>query len=305
MSRRPRSRRPPLLAESPPPPATPPAAAAPRTPRQQLVAARVAGPHVRLSREAVVQRARALVRGEQRTALGLVEAGALTVDDVKAAVVASHGFAFDLPRAAIDPDCTLAAAERAIARLLEVAAAGGRIAFATGRPASLLAYYSQLARVAERAGAQIVTLDQYGPFHAHGRGDCHFWWIDGVAVLTDGDALFADDGFESADEWRFAVGRVDLAVADRGFAAAMLADGIETVAHADLDAVALSVAAARGRAVHLVPLDETRPPGAYAPLVGLAGFLAGMAGAATAHSPHSTTHAPETYAPPSSGESEG
>ena len=166
-------------------------------------------------------------------------------------------------------------------------------------------HYQQLARAAQHAGADVVALEQYGPFRADGRGDRYFRWFDGVAVLTDGDSLFSDDGAECAEEWCFAVGRVDLAVGDRGFAATMLADGIETVALADLDALALSVAASLGRPVHVVPLAETRPPGAYAPLDALVAFLAGMVGPASAHPSHSTTRASGTYAPPSSGESEG
>jgi hypothetical protein len=166
-------------------------------------------------------------------------------------------------------------------------------------------HHQQLARVAADAGAEVVTLEQYGPFHAHGRADRLLRWFDGVAAVTDEETVFADDGFESAGEWRFAVGRVDLAIADRGFAAAMLADGVETVAFADLDQPALSVAAARGRPLHLVPLVETRPPAAYAPLGTLGAFLAGMAASAPTHPSHSTTPAPGTYAPSSSGESEG
>ena len=41
------------------------------------------------------------------------------------------------------------------------------------------------------------------------------------------------------------------------------------VAFADLDAVALAVAAWQGRAVRVVPLDEPRPPAAYAGLLDL------------------------------------
>ena len=194
MSRRPRRHRPPLLDDPAPARRTPapagPAEPRPRTPREQLVAGRVAGPHVHLSREGVLQQARALLRGDPQATLGLVEPGAVTLDDVRAAVAATHGYTFDTPRAAIDPDCTIAGAERAIARLFEVAASGGRIAFATGRPASLLVHYQQLARAAQHAGADIVALEQYGPFHAHGRGDRYFRWFDGVAVLTDGDSLF-------------------------------------------------------------------------------------------------------------------
>ena len=78
------------------------------------MAGRVAGPHVRLSREGVLQPARALLRGDPRATLGLVEPGAVTLDDARAAVAATHGYTFDTPRAAIDPDCTIAGAERAV-----------------------------------------------------------------------------------------------------------------------------------------------------------------------------------------------
>ena len=307
MTRRPRSRRPPLLTDQAPAPPvrTVPEGERPLTPRDQLVAARVSGPHPNLSREGVLQHARALVRGEPRAAIGLVERGSVELDDVRAAVASSHGYDFQSARASIDPECTIGGAERAMARMFDVASSGGTIAFATGHPASLLVHYQQLARAAQHAGAEVVALDRFGPFHARGRGTCQYRWFDGVAVLTDEDSLLGDDGFDTAAEWRFAVGRVDLAIADRGFAAAMLADGIETVAFADLDVPALSVAAARGRPVHVVPLAETCPPTAYAPLDSLAAFLAGMAGAAPTHPSHSTTPAPETYAPPSSGESEG
>ncbi len=47
------------------------------------------------------------------------------------------------------------------------------------------------------------------------------------------------------------------------------ASGLEVVAFADLDAVALAVAAWQGRAVRIVPLDDRRPPAAYAGLLDL------------------------------------
>ena len=55
-------------------------------------------------------------------------------------------------------------------------------------------------------------------------------------------------------------------IADRGFAAAAVAAGIETIALADVDAVVLGVAARREHPVRVVPIDEQRPPGAYTPL---------------------------------------
>ena len=88
-----------------------------------------------------------------------------------------------------------------------------------------------------------------------------------MAVVTDGVSLLADPTARCADDWLFAVGRPDLVVADRGFAAAAVGAGLETIAFADVDAVVLGVAARRDRPVRVIPLDEQRPPGAYEPLV--------------------------------------
>ena len=63
--------------------------------------------------------------------------------------------------------------------------------------------------------------------------------------------------------------RPDLVVADHVYAGVASASGLEVVAFADLDAVALAVAAWQGRAVRIVPLDDRRPPAAYAGLLDL------------------------------------
>lgn len=163
----------------------------------------------------------------------------------------------------IDPDRTTAAAARAADRFLEVARDHGRVALATGRPASLLSCYGAIADALDDAGARVVDLGAFGPF----RGNRSLWWVDGVAVVTDGASLLADDGITTGDEWLFSVGRPDLLVCDRGFAAAGITAGIETVALADLDAVVLGVAERRDRPVRVIPIDEQRPPGAYDPIV--------------------------------------
>ena len=96
-----------------------------------------------------------------------------------------------------------------------------------------------------------------------GPGGRRVRWIDHVAVLTDGAALLADVSVEATEEWLFTLARPDLVVADHLFAGVASACGIEVVAFADLDAVALAVAAWQGRAVRVVPLDDRRPPAAY------------------------------------------
>ncbi len=110
---------------------------------------------------------------------------------------------------------------------------------------------------------------QSGPIDARGR---RIWWVDGVAMVTDGESLLADDSTcrgrragssccpGPTSSWPTA-----------RFAGAAAGVGLEVVAFADLDAVALAVAAWRGMAVRVVPLDEHRAPARLRPAPGAAG----------------------------------
>jgi len=259
MSRRPRSNRPPRLDDLPP--ARPdPVASAPRagpSPRRRLLDARITGAHQRLGREAVRHAVRTVVRGDPRARLGCDDLDDCTPDEVRAALVKTHGWDPEATRAGIDPDATLAALTAAAARLRDAALSGARIAVAT----SLLGLAQWVAGEAVDLGATVLTSTTAS---IDGPGRRELWWVGDVAVVTDGQALLAHDGVPGGDDWLFAVGRPDLVVADRGFAGAAVRAGVETIAWADLDAPALSLAAARGRPILVVPVDEQRPAPAYA-----------------------------------------
>ena len=115
-------------------------------------------------------------------------------------------------------------------------------------------------------GAEVLMGQETVGFGPNGR---RVRWIDDIAVLTDGAALLADDSVHGAEEWLFTLARPDLVVADHSYAGVASASGLEVVAFADLDAVALAVAAWQGRALRIVPLDDRRPPHAYAGLLDL------------------------------------
>jgi len=267
MSRRPRRNRPPRLDVEPvatftddPVGAAPPGDAPAKVPtlRRRILEARIAGPHAHFGRDAVKASIRALVNADRRAQLGCDGLDACTSDEVRDALGSTHGWDPQGARAAIDPDCTLAALEAAGIRIAEAAQAGARIAVATARPASLLGLAQFVAAEAAALGGRVLVSDRAAIDRAAGR---ELWWIGGVAVLTDGRALLASDG--AGDDWLFAVGRPDLVVADRVYAGSALRAGCDVVAWADLDAPALSLAAARGRPILVVPLDERRPAAAY------------------------------------------
>lgn len=230
------------------------------TERRALVEARITGSHARLGRDAVRHAVRALVAGDPRARLGCDDLEGATFDEAQAALAKTHGWDPEAARGAIDPDATLTALRAAAARLRDAAVAGARIAVATSRPASLLGLDQWVASDAAARGATLLGADRA---RVDGAARRELWWVGDVAVVTDGTALLADDGEAAPDDWLFAVGRPDLVVADRGFAGAALAAGIEVIAWVDLDAPALALAATRGLPILVVPLDTQRPAGAY------------------------------------------
>jgi hypothetical protein len=234
--------------------------------REQLKATHVAGRSVRFGREEILAVMRRLVDGDARTRLGLPPFLDLTMTQVEAAMESVYGWKGDGPRARIAPARTIEGFVSARDRVLEVARVGGTLAFATSRPASLLAVYRALATAAVDAGGSVLTQTESALVGPGGR---RLWWLDGVAMLTDHESLFGDAGTDAAEELLFTLPRPDLVIADRVFAGTAAAAGLEVVAFVDLDAAALAVAAWRGLAVRVVPLDERRPPASYEPLVAL------------------------------------
>jgi hypothetical protein len=265
MTRRPASRRPPKLHDPERERARESAPKGP-SPRDQLKSAHVSGRSVRFGRDEIVAVMRRIVDGDARVRFGLPPFFDLTIAHVEAAVESTYGWKGDGPRARIAPARTVDGFVAARDRVLEVARAGGSIAFATSRPASLLSLYRELVAYAAAEGATVLEQPESSLVGPGGR---RLWWLDGVAVLTDHESLLGDAGTDAADELLFTLPRPDLVVGDRVFAGAAVAAGHEVVAFADLDAAALAVAAWRGLAVRVVPLDERRPPSSYGPLLDL------------------------------------
>jgi hypothetical protein len=243
----------------------------PRRPsaRAQIVKARLAGRHDRLGRTELHSVMRRVVDGDPAALLGLDRFAHADLDEVRGVARGVWGWDPDDVTVTTDPDRTLAALRAARRRVLDVAHRGGRVLIATGRPASLLPAHQAFARLSRTAGAHVLEADEAGPIRAAGRAAVRLWWVGGVAAVTDGAALLPDPGTEAVEELLFSVPHPDLVVADRGFAGGALRAGVEVVALADLDAVALGLAARRGLPATVVPIHERRPALAYSALEAL------------------------------------
>lgn len=240
----------------------------PRLPsaRARVVKTRAAGRHDRLGRTELLSVMRRVMAADPTALLGLERFERLDLAELRATAADVWGWNSDDAAVTIDPDLLLAGLVTARERVLDVARRGGRILLATGRPASLLPLHQHFARLGREVGGHILDSGEAGPVAAAGRASVRLWWIGGVAVLTDGDALLSDPGIDAVEELLFTVPYPDLVVADRGYAGGALRAGIEVVALADLDAIALGVAARRGLPVTVVPMHERRPASAYTAL---------------------------------------
>ncbi len=261
------SRRPPILEDLQSRASSQPARRKPPSARSQLVRSRVFGRHDRLGSAEVRAVMRRVAAGDPASLLGLAPMEGLTAAEV--AQVARDVWGWDSGDSSVSmsPDLGIAAFEAARERVVDVAKRGGRIAIGTTRPASLLGIHLGFARLAKSLGGDVLETPQAGPFDTSARVRARLWWIEGVAVMTDGDGLLGDPSPASAREMLFDLPPPDLVVGDRGIAGGAAAAGVEVVALADLDAVALAVAASRGLPITVVPLNERRSPSSYAPLV--------------------------------------
>ena len=70
-----------------------------------------------------------------------------------------------------------------------------------------------------------------------GRADRRLRWVEGVAVVTDGQSLCAIRGAEAAQEWLFMLPRPALVVADGPYADVAVEAADITVVRNDLNAV--------------------------------------------------------------------
>ncbi len=252
---------------------------------EEILGSHLAGRHELFGFAETQSLIRRVVAGTPEALLGMDRFIDLTDGVVEATARHIWGWRARDAAAWTDPHCTIAGMRAALVRILDVSRRGGVIAFATGRPASLLPLYADLARLAASQGAEIFGGHEFdapkysspeplalasATFSVAGNPRARLVWQNGVALVESGGNLISDTAMRAADALFAGSETPDLVVADRGFAGTAIELGSEVVAFADLDAIALGVAAARGLPVTIVPVQEQRPPHCYRVLSTLA-----------------------------------
>lgn len=232
----------------------------------RLLEGGLAGPHQSHSESSNRRNAGMLATGDTDFTFGMPDVTSAKEGEALAAVAAVTG-APEPGAEYIDPAATIAGIRGAAARLVEACRNRQRIFVATGHPTGLLVHHVRLVRALEAAGASIVRpLDGEVVYRDGGRSR-RLEYFGGVAALTDGANVLhthLPDAMECVLASGGAAGAVaDLVFADHGFAGAAVARGVPAIAIMDTNDPALAVAAARGRDLMLIPMDDNRRPDSY------------------------------------------
>lgn len=237
--------------------------------RAHLLAERIAG-DTRTPRRSVVGNAEALAAGDPDKALGFDFV--LDPQEALDAVAAVCGTQPDLGLrdgpGYIDPERTLDELHAYGDRLAQAAERGERVLLATGHPAGLLGLYQELGRALVSAGCKILT-PRAGERLRSGAPRWHgdrVRYLGGVGCLTEGAHLHHTHESWPMERLLEDAEAPDLVLADHGFAGAAIVRGVETLAIADVNDPALSVAKVRGHTQVVVPLDDNVNPELYDPI---------------------------------------
>jgi hypothetical protein len=236
--------------------------------RAALVAAGITGEHRSHERSANLSKIRKLVNGDEGMAFGMSGMAGRSVSEVLRSVSVQTGCSPDSSDLdavdAIDPEHTIAGVIRAAERLADWARTGGEVIFATGHPTGLLLHDLRVADAYAAAGGIVVRRGEEESFSFQD-GNARVCYIGGVGCLAIGSSLqhtHSAAGMEAildSHPWPDAV------FGDHGFAGAAIERGIPTIAIMDINDPAIAVAAAEGKDVVVVPMDDNRPPHLYEP----------------------------------------
>jgi len=258
--------------------------------RESLLAEMIAGDTL-TPRESVVGNAEKLAAGDRDKFFGF-DFGVLdaqsVIDDVAAVCGCSNDLSERTGPGVIDVERTLDALHAVADRLRAARSRGERVMFATGHPTGLMPVYMEIARTLAANGCKLVTPRSGEKLRQAFHGSVSSAWemarrrgnrvryLDGVGALSDGAHLYHTHESWPMEMLLDGIDPPDLVIADHGLAGAAIVRGVETLAFADVNDPALSVAKRRGMTEVVVPLDDNRDPERYAAMTA---FLAAGAGA--------------------------
>lgn len=238
--------------------------------RAALVSSGVTGPHQSHSRHNNISKIRALSAPEDEGWFGITPKKAYDAAEILTFLARLTGCSTQIDYLegadTLDPDLTIAGLQAAGERLAVEARRGSTLLAVTGHPTGLLEHHLRVVDAYRAAGGKIVRLREEETLFSSTRGrDYEVRYIGEVGCLADWGTLRHTHSSEAMEALLEDRPWPDLVLGDHGFAGAAIERGIATIAVMDINDPALAVAAAEGRDVVIIPMDDNRPPHSYEP----------------------------------------
>ncbi len=237
--------------------------------RDALLAAGITGPHQSHSRANNISKINAMLDGDPEGSFGMSGLENHSVEEVLGFLAELTGCSADpadeCESDTIDPDLTIGGIVAAARRLKREAGRGATLLALTGHPTGLLEHHIRVVDAYRRAGGKALLLREGEELPDVKGKHREVRYVGGVGCLADWGSLkhtHLPDAMEAlleAEPWP------DIVLGDHGFAGAAIERAIPTVAVMDINDPALAVAAAKGKDVVVIPMDDNRAPRLYEP----------------------------------------
>ena len=233
------------------------------------MAAGITGPHQSHARDKNIRKIHAMLEDDIESRFGLSGIDRYSAGEILGFVAELTGCPADIADLAcddsIDPKKTVAAIVAAGERLGESARRGETLLAVTGHPTGLLEHHMNVVESFRRAGGKPIRMREGEQLPLRQSRYSEVRYNGGVGCLADWGNLkhthssAAMEALLDEEPWP------DIVLGDHGFAGAAIERGIPTVCVMDINDPALAVAAAEGKDVVVIPMDDNRPPRLYEP----------------------------------------
>ncbi len=234
-----------------------------------LVAAGITGPHQSHSRRNNISKIEAMLEGDRDGSFGISGLQKYSAGEVLGFLAELTGCSPEIEDECefdtLDPERTVNGIVAAARRLRDEAARGSALLAATGHPTGMLEHHIRVVDAYRRAGGKVLLLREDENFSSRAGKHQEVRYNGGVGCLADWGQLKHTHSSEAMERLLEAEPWPEVVLGDHGFAGAAIERGIPTVAVMDINDPALAVAAAEGRDVVIIPMDDNRPPRLYEP----------------------------------------
>jgi hypothetical protein len=237
--------------------------------REALIAAGITGPHQSHSRSGSISKIHGLLDGDRDATFGLSGIEKYSAHEILGFMSELTGCPADIADVEcedfIDPDLTVAGIAAAGDRLAAAASSGSTLLVATGHPTGMLEHHIRVVDSYVEAGGKIMRPREDENLSIKEGRTRQVRYTGGVGCVADWGALLHTHSSAAMEALLESKPWPDLVLADHGFAGAAIERDIPTIAVMDINDHALAVAAAEGRDVTIVPMDDNRLPYLYEP----------------------------------------